>query len=60
MNLQNFERQYRERMQAILERLQTLNLIVAQVEGTVEEIAGSVQALSQDVEEFITQQQSSE
>lgn len=59
MNLQTFERQYRERMQNILERLQSLNLTIAQMESGIEEVAGTVQALSYDVEVFIAEQRSS-
>lgn len=60
MNLTIFENQYREHMQNILERLQSLTLIVAQMETEIEAITGSVQDLNQDVETFIAQSRSSE
>lgn len=47
-------------MQNILERLQSLTLIVAQMETEIEAITGSVQDLNQDVETFIAQSRSSE
>lgn len=58
MNLDDFEFQYREAIDDINNRLQTLTLLVAQAESKIVEVGDSVQGLSQTVEEFITEQRS--
>ncbi|PSN20409.1 hypothetical protein C7271_02345 [filamentous cyanobacterium CCP5] len=58
MDLNVFEHRYREHVQSILERLQSLTLIVAQIEAEIEEISGAVQDLNHDVETFITDRRS--
>ncbi|MEH2061856.1 MAG: hypothetical protein V7K50_06200 [Nostoc sp.] len=56
MNLQDFESQYREAMAETLNELQTAVLLLAQVQQKISKIGGSVQTLSERVEEFIADQ----
>jgi hypothetical protein len=56
MNLQDFESQYRDAMAETLNELQTAMLMLAQVQRKISEIGGTVQNLSQNVEDFITTQ----
>ncbi|MEH2060471.1 MAG: hypothetical protein V7K97_30960 [Nostoc sp.] len=56
MNLQDFEAQYREAMAETLNELQTAVLLLAQVQQKISKIGGSVQTLSERVEEFIADQ----
>ena len=58
MNLQDFESQYRNAMDEILNELQTAILLLAQAERKIYEIGNNVQNLSQIVEEFIGNQKS--
>ncbi len=56
MNLQDFESRYRHQMSETLNELQTATLLFAQLQLKINKIGSSVQSLSQNVEEFITQQ----
>lgn len=56
MNLQDFESQYRDAMAETLNELQTAVLLLAQVQQKISKIGGSVQTLSERVEEFIADQ----
>jgi hypothetical protein len=60
MNLQDFESQYRDAMAETLNELQTAMLMLAQVQRKISEIGGTVQNLSQNLEDFITTQKPSE
>lgn len=57
MNLQDFESQYRNQMSETLNELQAATLLLAQLQLKINQIGSSVQSLSQNVEEFITQQE---
>ena len=57
MNLQDFESQYRNQMSETLNELQTATLLLAQLQLKISQIGSSVQSLSQNVEEFISQQE---
>ncbi len=57
MNLQDFESQYRNQMSEALNELQAATLLLAQLQLKINQIGSSVQSLSQNVEEFITQQE---
>ena len=58
MNLEEFETQYRNRLDETLNQLQTAVLLVAQLEVRLTNVGQDLQILSQTVEEFITQQRS--
>ncbi len=57
MNLQDFESRYRNQMCETLNELQAATLLLAQLQLKINQIGSSVQSLSQNVEEFITQQE---
>ena len=57
MNLQDFESRYRNQMSETLNELQAATLLLAQLQLKINQIGSSVQSLSQNVEEFITQQE---
>jgi hypothetical protein len=56
MNLQEFEFQYRNNMDATLNELQTAVLLLAQIQNTISQLGSSVQSLSQIVEEYVNTQ----
>ncbi|MEH2433618.1 MAG: hypothetical protein V7K25_05095 [Nostoc sp.] len=56
MNLQEFEGQYREDMAETLDDLQTAVLLLAQLQDRISKVGSSVQHISEQVEEFITDQ----
>ncbi len=58
MNLEEFEAQHRNSIEATLNQLQTVVLLVAQLEARVIDIGQNLQNLSLTVEEFIIQQRS--
>lgn len=58
MNLEEFENQYRNAMDDTLNQLQTVILLLAQVESQVMEISSSVQRLSHTVEIYINENKS--
>ncbi|MEW5861274.1 MAG: hypothetical protein AB1861_28510 [Cyanobacteriota bacterium] len=58
MNLEDFENQYRNAMDDTLNQLQTVILLLAQVESQVREISSSVQRLSHTVEKYINENKS--
>ncbi len=57
MNIQEFEIQYRNNIDATLNQLQTAVLLLAQLENRITAIGQDLQNLSQTVEEFIIEQQ---
>ncbi|MBW4617037.1 MAG: hypothetical protein KME21_28110 [Desmonostoc vinosum HA7617-LM4] len=57
MNLDNFESQYRETISETLNELQAAVLLLEQLQRKISNIGSTVQLLSENVEEFITQQQ---
>ena len=58
MNLEEFETQYRNRLDETLNQLQTAVLLVTQLEVRLTNVGQDLQILSQTVEEFITRQRS--
>lgn len=58
MNLEEFEAQHRNSIEATLNQLQTVVLLVAQLEARVIDIGQNLQNLSLTVEEFIIKQRS--
>ncbi|MCC5649781.1 hypothetical protein LC609_07975 [Nostoc sp. XA013] len=56
MNPQDFEAQYREAMAETLNELQTVVLLLAQVQHKISTIGSSMQHISEEVEEFIAEQ----
>lgn len=56
MNVQDFEAQYREAMAETLNELQTAVLLLEQVQNKILTIGNSIQNISEQVEEFITDQ----
>jgi methyl-accepting chemotaxis protein len=58
MNLQDFEAQYQETMAETLNELQTTVLLLEQVQKKLLTIGNSIQNISEQVEEFITDQKS--
>jgi hypothetical protein len=58
MNVQDFEAQYREAMAETLNELQTAVLLLEQVQNKILTIGNSIQNISEQVEEFITDQKS--
>ncbi|GAC1467139.1 MAG: hypothetical protein NVS2B14_04950 [Chamaesiphon sp.] len=55
MNLENFETQYSNAMDELLNKLQTVSLLLAQAQDQIMEINHSVQNVSHTVEEYINQ-----
>jgi ABC-type transporter Mla subunit MlaD len=58
MKLEEFENQYRNAMDDTLNQLQTVILLLAQVESQVRGISSSVQNLSLTVEKYINENKS--
>lgn len=58
MNLEEFETHYRNSIDATLNQLQSVVLLVAQLEARVTNIGQDLQNLSLTVEEFIIQKRS--
>ncbi|WP_242030348.1 hypothetical protein [Coleofasciculus sp. FACHB-501] len=58
MKLEEFENQYRNAMDDTLNQLQTVILLLAQVESQVRKISSSVQSLSLTVEKYINENKS--
>ena len=58
MNSQDFESQYREKMNETLNELQSAILLLAQAQRKISIIGSSVQNLSQTVEEHLINQKS--
>lgn len=56
MDLQEFEKQYRESLDYTLNKLQTASLLLSLAEASINEIGTSIQTLSQKVEQFINEQ----
>lgn len=56
MNLEEFESQYRNSIERSLNQLQTVVLLLAQLENRITSVGRDLQALSQTVEEFIIEQ----
>lgn len=57
MNIQEFEIQYRNKIDETLNQLQTAVLLLAQLENRITVIGQDLQSLSLTVEEFIIEQQ---
>lgn len=53
MDKQTFEQQYREEISDVLNQLQTLVLVVSQLETRVNGIGDALHALSQTVEDYL-------
>ncbi|MBD2741366.1 hypothetical protein H6H02_07130 [Coleofasciculus sp. FACHB-1120] len=58
MKMEEFETQYRNAMDDTLNQLQTVILLLAQVESQVRGISSSVQNLSLTVEKYINENKS--
>lgn len=58
MKLEEFENQYRDAMDETLNQLQTVILLLAQIESQVRGISSSVQSLSHTVEKYINENKS--
>lgn len=58
MKLEEFENQYRNAMDDTLNQLQTVILLLAQIESQVRGISSSVQSLSLTVEKYINENKS--
>ena len=58
MNIQEFEAEYRDALDEASNQLQTVVLLVAQVEVSIASIGQALQNLSQSVEEFVSEQSS--
>lgn len=56
MTLEEFEAQYRNAMDEILNQLQTTILLLAQAQSKTAEVGNSIQILSQTVEVFLSEQ----
>lgn len=56
MNLEEFETQYRARIEENLNELQTAVLLAAQLENRIHALGRNLQNMSQTVEEFIREQ----
>ncbi len=56
MDLEKFEAQYRQEMDEALNKLQTVMLLLAELEAKTGEVGHSIQSLSQTVEAFLNQQ----
>lgn len=57
MDPTEFESRYKEQVREILNRLQSAMAVSSQLESSMAEIGESVQQLSQDVEQFLLEQQ---
>ncbi len=57
MNLEEFEAQYRDKLDQSLNQLQAAVLLLTQLEATITDIGHNLHSLSQTVEEYLTQQQ---
>ncbi|NJL47652.1 MAG: hypothetical protein HC929_09400 [Leptolyngbyaceae cyanobacterium SM2_5_2] len=57
MNSKEFEARYKEQVREILNRLQSAVLVSSQLELAITEIGDAVQGLSQEVEQFLAEQQ---
>lgn len=53
MDKQTFEQRYREEISDVLNQLQTLLLVVSQLESRVNGIGDALHALSETVEEYL-------
>ncbi len=58
MNVQEFETYYRQNIEQTLNQLQTVVLLLAQLENKITTIGQDLHTLSQTVEEFVTQENS--
>ncbi len=56
MNVQEFETYYRQNIEQTLTQLQTVVLLLAQLENRITTIGQDLHTLSQTVEEFVTQE----
>lgn len=56
MNVQDFESQYHDLIANTLEEMQTVTLLLAQLQIKVHQIGSSLHNLSQTVEEFVKEQ----
>lgn len=56
MNLQEFEAQYRNKIEQSLNQLQTAVLLLAQLEARISNVGQDLQNLSLTVEEFVDEQ----
>jgi exonuclease VII small subunit len=56
MNLNEFETQARDSIEQALNQLNTATLMVARLEAQLSEAGRTIQILSQQVEEFLTEQ----
>ena len=56
MNLQEFESQYKSRIEQSLNQLQTAVLLLARLESRITTVGQELQDLSQLVEDFISEQ----
>jgi hypothetical protein len=56
MKPQEFEAHYREAMAETLNELQTVVLLLAQVQHKISKLGSSMQHISEEVEEFIAEQ----
>jgi len=57
MNLEEFEAQYRDKLDESLNQLQAAVLLLAQLEVTITNVGHNLHSLSQTFEEYVTQQQ---
>lgn len=57
MNLNEFETQARDSIEIALNQLNTATLMVARLEVQLSETGRSIQTLSQQIEEFVSEQQ---
>lgn len=57
MNLEEFEAQYRDKLDESLNKLQAAVLLLTQLEATITDVGHSLHSLSQTFEDYITQQQ---
>lgn len=60
MTLENLENQYKQTLDETLNQLQTVNLLVAQLEAKMEEVRQSMLDLSQTVEEILALKKASD
>ena len=60
MSLENLENQYQQALHQTLNQLQTVNLLVAQLEANMEEVRQSMLNLSQTVEEILANKKTSD
>lgn len=58
MTLEEFESQTREELEQTLNHLQSATLLIAELTAQISQTGRTVQALSQSVETFVTQQRS--